>query len=163
MSRPPLQSILAAIQPPRGRAWHGGATPGGALKLVTAREAHRVPAGGRNSIWALALHIAYWKYAVRRRLEPGPGPRFPRSPANWPRVPARAEPAAWRADRALLEQEHRALIRTIAAFPASRLGRRPPGGKWTYGDLIVGILAHDAYHTGQIQLLKRAARRRRDA
>jgi hypothetical protein len=37
-----------------------------------------------------------------------------------------------------------------------RLGRRPPGSKqWTYGELLVGIAKHDAYHTGQIQLLKR--------
>ncbi len=32
--------------------------------------------------------------------------------------------------------------------------------KWSYGDLIAGVLAHDAYHTGQIQLLKRLWKRR---
>jgi uncharacterized damage-inducible protein DinB len=38
----------------------------------------------------------------------------------------------------------------------TRLGRRPRGSKrWTYGELLVGIAMHDAYHTGQIQLLKR--------
>jgi uncharacterized damage-inducible protein DinB len=30
--------------------------------------------------------------------------------------------------------------------------------KWTYGELIIGVAAHDAYHTGQIQLLKRLGR-----
>jgi hypothetical protein len=30
--------------------------------------------------------------------------------------------------------------------------------RWTYGDLILGITVHDAYHAGQIQLLKRLAR-----
>ena len=29
------------------------------------------------------------------------------------------------------------------------------GKRWTYGELALGIAAHDAYHTGQIQLLKR--------
>jgi hypothetical protein len=28
-------------------------------------------------------------------------------------------------------------------------------GRWTYGETIVGIAAHEVYHTGQIQLLKR--------
>jgi hypothetical protein len=37
-----------------------------------------------------------------------------------------------------------------------RLGAIPAMGKrWTYGELALGIAAHDAYHTGQIQLLKR--------
>jgi uncharacterized damage-inducible protein DinB len=123
---------------------------------VSAAEARRAPAPGRHSIWALTLHIAYWNYAVRRRLEGGTGPRFPRSPANWPALPARPDEAAWKADRALLEAEHHRLRRSIAEFPAANLARRPPGGKkWTYAQLIIGALVHDAYHTGQIQLLKR--------
>jgi len=37
-----------------------------------------------------------------------------------------------------------------------RYGRKPPRGKrWTLGELIVGIAQHDAYHAGQIQMLKR--------
>jgi hypothetical protein len=36
------------------------------------------------------------------------------------------------------------------------LSRRPTTSRlWTYGQLMVGIAMHDAYHTGQIQLLKR--------
>jgi len=31
--------------------------------------------------------------------------------------------------------------------------------RWTYGDTILGITVHDAYHAGQIQLLKRMGRR----
>ena len=123
---------------------------------MSAAEARRVPAPGRHSIWALALHIAYWKYAVCRRLAGSERTRFPRSPANWPAVPAPADEAAWKADRALLEGEHRRLMRVIATFPPAKLNRRPPGGKkWTYAELIIGVLVHDAYHTGQIQLLKR--------
>jgi len=44
----------------------------------------------------------------------------------------------------------------VRAFPGRRLDAIPAGGKrWTFGELILGIAAHDAYHTGQIQLLKR--------
>lgn len=150
-----VELLTATHAPPRGRAWHGGPTPVGALRGVTAAAALSVPAPGRASIWQLTLHIAYWKYTVRRHLVPGPIPRFPRSPANFPAVPQPADEAAWRADRALLAEEHRALAAAMADF-RGRLGGIPPAGKrWTFGQMLVGVAMHDAYHTGQIQLLKR--------
>lgn len=156
MSQGTLDLIAATLQPARGRAWHGGPTPLGALCGVSAADARREPAPGRHSIWALTLHVAYWKYAVRRRLESSSGSRFPRSPANWPALPRRADEAAWKRDRELLKAEHDRLLEVIARFPARRLDHRAPGTRrWTYGELIIGILAHDAYHTGQIQMLKR--------
>jgi uncharacterized damage-inducible protein DinB len=152
-----VRLLAENVQPARGRhGWHGGPTPVGALRGVSAEQARWVPAPGRNSIWQLALHVAYWKYAVRRRLEGGTAPRFPRSPANFPRLPDPADAEAWAADVALLRAEHERLVAVVAAFPASHLDRRPPGRKrWTYAELIVGIAQHDAYHTGQIQVLKR--------
>ncbi len=40
--------------------------------------------------------------------------------------------------------------------PMSALDLIPPAGRrWTYGQLLLGIAAHDAYHVGQIQLMKR--------
>jgi len=150
------------VQPRPGRGgWHGGPTPVGALRGVSAPAAHRRPAPNRHSIWALTLHVAYWTYAVRRRISGG-GPPFPRSPANFPRVPDRPTARSWAADRALLAEERRLLVEAIAAVPVNHLGRRPAGAKkWTYGELIVGIAQHDAYHTGQIQMLKRLWRSRR--
>jgi hypothetical protein len=46
----------------------------------------------------------------------------------------------------------------VAAFPAGRLNRRMGSRRWSYGDTILGITLHDAYHAGQIQLLKRIGR-----
>lgn len=154
-SLPPL--IAHVLAPPRGQAWHGGPTPVGAVRGVSAALAHRRPGPGRHSIWELALHIAYWNYAVRRRLLASADlPRFPRSPANWPSPPKRPDESAWAEDRRLLAGQHRLLAETIYAFPPSRLADRVSSTKrWTFGELIVGILVHDAYHAGQIQLLKR--------
>ena len=157
MAALPLDLLLWNLQPAPGqKSWHGGASPVGALRGVSAQQARWRPAPRRKSVWELALHIAYWKYTVRRHLVAGAHPRFPRSPANFPRLPEPADEAAWTRDVALLRSEHDRLVEAVRAFGGRRLQAIPPGGKrWTYGELLLGIAAHDAYHTGQIQLLKR--------
>lgn len=155
-----IDALLATLHPKRGAAWHGGPTPLAALRSVSAAQARWVPGRRRHSIWALTLHIAYWDYAVRRRLEPDSARDFPRSPANWPAVPAHATERAWAEDRALLARQHDALVRAVRRVSRARWNRRGPSGRWTYGETIVGIVAHDVYHAGQIQLLKRLWRSR---
>ena len=131
--------------------WHGPNLRG-ALRGLTAAAAARRPGPGRHCIWEIALHCAYWKYAVRRRLAGG-GARglFPRRPSNFPRLPERPEASAWKADLLLLDEMHGLLRGTVASFPARRLGERL--GKSTAGRLIYGIAAHDLYHAGQVRLL----------
>lgn len=151
-----MRLIADTISPLRGQAWHGGPTPGGALRGVSAAQARWIPAPGRHSIWALTLHVAYWKYAVRRRLLRADLPPFPRSPANFPAVPRPAGAKAWVRDRQLLAVEHQLLLETLQDFPGGLLHRSAGGRRrWTWGDLILGISMHDAYHAGQIQMLKR--------
>jgi hypothetical protein len=73
-------------------------------------------------------------------------------------LPARADTRAWKADLALLQDEHRRLRAVIARFPAARLRRRGWRSKWTNEAHIYGIASHDLYHAGQIQLVKRLIR-----
>ncbi|HTY06102.1 MAG TPA: DinB family protein [Gemmatimonadales bacterium] len=136
------------------RAWHG--TPlAGALRGVTWREALQRPRPGRHNIWELALHTAYWKYVVRRRLTRDPALEFPRNPANWPAVPAHPTAALWRRDVLLLKREHRLLRDVVARFPAGRLQVKGwHSRRWTNIEHIYGIASHDLYHAGQIQLIK---------
>jgi uncharacterized damage-inducible protein DinB len=56
---------------------------------------------------------------------------------------------------ALLEEMHRKLRAAIAGLSPQELPRVAQGGKVTNFELIAGIAAHDLYHAGQIQLLKR--------
>lgn len=157
MADAPITLLAEAIQPRSGRrGWHGGPTPVGALRGVTAEQARWSPGPRRKSIWVLTLHIAYWKYAVRRVLEGGPRGTFPRGPSNWPTQPVPADDRSWAADVALLRAEHERLVAAVLAVDPDSLSRRPPGSReWTYGELLLGIAMHDAYHTGQIQLIKR--------
>lgn len=136
-----------------GAAWHG--TPlAGTLRGVSWTEALKRPRAGRHNIWEVALHTAYWKHVVRRRLTRDPDLAFPRSPSNWPAVPRRPTAAGWRQDVALLRTEHRLLREVIAGFAAERLGRRAWRSRWSNAEHIYGIASHDLYHAGQIQLLK---------
>ncbi len=152
-----LELLRWNLQPaPGARNWHGGPTPVTALRGVTADAAAWRPGPRRKSIWALVLHVAYWKYTVRRHLESGPMARFPRSPSNWPLPPDSPDPAAWNRDVALLKDEHERLVEAVGRVSTKMLDRLPPAGRrWTYGQLLLGIAAHDAYHTGQIQLMKK--------
>jgi len=149
-----LRTLLEATS--SGDLWHGGATALGSLRGVSCEAAAWKPAPERHSIWELALHIAYWKYAVRRRLRGDPSGGFGRSPANWPDVPEPRDEESWAADRRLLRAEHERLIEAVRVFDPRRLDKSAGGKKrWTYADLLYGIVLHDAYHAGQIQLMKR--------
>ena len=131
----------------------------GCLRGVDPEQAAWKPAPDRHSIWELVLHIAYWKYAVRRNLEGSGRGGFPRSPSNWPRVPEPADAAAWKRDRALLKSEHERLVAAVEGFDPRRLDEEAPGsGSYRFADLIFGVVTHDVYHVGQIQLLKRLYR-----
>ncbi len=136
--------------------WYGGATVLGSLRGVDAEQAAWRPAPGRHSIWALALHIAYWEYAVRRHLTAGASGTFPRSPSNFPQVPDPPSDQAWLRDRSLLGAERKRLLDAVRSFDATRLDDPVPGSsKWTFADLLYGVVMHDTYHVGQIQMLKR--------
>ncbi len=133
----------------RKSAWHGPNLRQ-SLRGVTARQAAWRPAPSRHNIWEEALHTAYWKYAVRRRLEGGKRGSFALKGSNFFARPekGRLNEAAWRADRKLLENEHRALCGAISK--AIRTGRAS-----SFTRQIFGVAFHDIYHAGQIRLLRR--------
>ena len=137
------------------KSWHGTNLKG-SLRGLSPRVAAWRPAPGRHNIWEVAVHTAYWKYAVRRRLTGQKRGSFAFSGSNWFRRPeAAATAAAWKADLALLASEHRQMRAVIAGLTSGALRSRAPGGPATIGHLVRGIAAHDLYHAGQIQILKR--------
>lgn len=133
----------------RARAWHG-TTLRGSLRGVKAKEAAKRPAPGRHSIWELAVHAAYWKYTVWRKLTGAKRGSFPRKGSNWLAVPSPATEAAWKRDLDLLDSCHRDLREAVERLDDLTPRRRR---------LIAGSALHDVYHTGQIQLVKRIVRR----
>jgi uncharacterized damage-inducible protein DinB len=150
-----LEALLGAMTEAFERkAWHGPNLRG-AIRGLDAATASRRPGPGRHSIRELVLHAAYWKYAVRRRLEGGQRGSFALEGSNWFARPGAASAAEWRRDVALLVAEHRRLLAVARGLDARRLHERSAGSRVTPATLLRGIAFHDVYHAGQIQLLKR--------
>jgi hypothetical protein len=162
MSQEQIPHLLAMLDEAYGGpAWHGPSLRS-SLRGVTQVEAGWRPAAGRHSIWELAVHAAYWKYGVRRRLLGEGGHRFGEKGSNWFGRPRgandRSSAKAWRRDRALLARMHKQLREVVGTLADSELDRRCRGSRHTPRRMIAGIVMHDVYHAGQIQLLKRLAR-----
>jgi DinB superfamily len=136
------------------KSWHGPNLKGSIRGLSVPQAVWR-PRPDRHCIAEQVLHAAYWKYTVRRRLRGDARGSFALKGSNWFPVPATLSAAEWKAHAALLESEHRLLRQTINIFPADRLHEVSPSAKVSHLAIILGIAAHDVYHAGQIQLLKR--------
>jgi len=146
----PQQLILTLLDEGyEKRTWHGPNLKQ-AIRGVTAKQAAWRPGPGRHNIWEETLHAAYWKYAVRRRIEGGKRGSFALQGSNFFPRPEEGElnEAAWRANKALLEREHRALREAVA-----KVLRSPAAQKITRQ--LYGVALHDIYHAGQIRLLRR--------
>jgi hypothetical protein len=130
------------------KAWHGPNLKG-SLRGLTAEEAAWRPGPGRHNIWEIAVHAAYWKYAVRRRLLDDKRGSFPIKGSNWFTLPQSVTENSWRMDLALLQQEHLRLRQAAANLQPRELQRAPGGGKVSNLTLICGISSHDVYHAGR--------------
>ena len=129
------------------------------LRGLAATKASLRPAGSNHSVWELTLHMSAWTEEVRRRLA-GHSPGDPLE-GDWPSVPKPATEAAWADTLMQLERAHGALIADVERLRTDDLGRlvgdtREPalGTGVTVGAMLVGLAQHDAYHIGQLALLR---------
>lgn len=146
-----IELLLAAMDEAfDGNGWHGP-TLRAAIRGVTAVRATLRPGRGRHSIREIVVHAAYWKHAVRGRLQRGVEP-FALAGENWFTIPGQRP---WSQDVALLADEHRRLREVVSRYPPADLDRPVDRNGQTAALTIRGIAAHDVYHAGQIQLIKK--------
>lgn len=148
----------------RGKAWQGP-TLSGSLKGVDPVMALWKPGRGRRCIWEQLLHASYWKLTILRVFVPSTELALLRRGSNWP-APPEPTPGTdaerlWKADVARLNELHESLHGAVAALPVDAWHTRPrkpsasTARSLTYSQYLAGAAAHDAYHTGQVRLLKR--------
>ena len=150
-----------------GGAWHGPSLRE-ALDGCSAADAAAHPIAGAHSVWELVLHAAAWADEVAARVG-GARPGTPPA-GDWPPVPDSADAAAWRAACGTLGAARDRLLAAVAAVAPERLGQPLPapnvegehaaadalGTRDTLHGTIIGLAEHNAYHGGQMVLLRRA-------
>ena len=137
-------------------SWHGPNLRGSLRGMTPALAAWR-PAPGRHNIWELIVHAAYWKYVAWRRLTGAKRGSFPLAGSNFITRPQTNTKQALHEDLALLDRIHSTLRDAAAAVRPQDLDRGSAQRGVTRRALLTGVAAHDLYHAGQIQLLKRMA------
>lgn len=136
-----------------GPMWHGSALVD-QITDVTAEQAAERPVPGAHTIWELVHHITAWTEIARQRLAGTmPGEATPEQ--DWP--PVRDTSAdAWRAAVERMKEAHRELAADVAKLDDAVLIGRVPGKDHSVLVMLHGVIEHDAYHGGQIAILKRA-------
>ena len=90
---------------------------------------------------------------MSRRVAGGRNGTFHRSSADWHALPEELTATTWSKDRRLVKDCHDRLVKALRNFDPSRLANiAGKTGCKTYADLITGIVLHDTYLVGQIQL-----------
>lgn len=144
-----------------GAPWHGPSLKHNLRDVTAAQAARRV--GDAHTIWELALHLAAWRGEIARRLqghEAGTPPEgdFPAAPQG-----DAANDTEWRKALALLDASQHVLVSSTRALNDADLQKavldyreKSSGEGATRYVTLVGVLQHDAYHSGQIAVLKRS-------
>jgi uncharacterized damage-inducible protein DinB len=142
-----------------GDPWYGSAVSR-ILEGVEASQAAAHPVEGGHSIWDLVVHLTSWVNETNRRLRGGPAAAPVEG--DWPDVTSTSA-AAWQAARDDLARGHAALAATLTAMDDTDLTGQVGGAQTdangqpvTLYATAIGVLQHDAYHAGQIALLKKA-------
>lgn len=152
---PEVRQLLAIMDAAYDKpSWHG-TNLRGSVRRVNVQQAAWRPAPNRHSIWELVVHAAYWKYIGLRRLTGAEKGSFPLKGTNFFERGENLTEKAWQDDIKLMDRMHAELRAEVETLTARDLERIPPTSKVSNFALLSGVAAHDLYHAGQIQLLKR--------
>lgn len=144
-----------------GAPWFGDSS-NAILKGVTPEEAARRLAPDTHTIWEIVLHMTAWTETVAARVR-GAGSKAPER-GDWPAVESTSADA-WIVALADLETSRKQLLAEINASHEEDIQLHVRNHSPPFSDTgisragtVMGLVEHDAYHLGQIALLKRAIR-----
>ncbi|MBS1511567.1 MAG: DinB family protein [Bacteroidetes bacterium] len=107
-----------------------------------------------NNIWKLTAHIIYWRTTVVNRLTGSDNP----PPFKDFVLPNELTEATWKRTLQDFEAAYHALRAAIHNIKDEQLDKPSPKEGQTFYQLIMGCLQHDAYHLGQMVLLKKGGK-----
>jgi uncharacterized damage-inducible protein DinB len=129
------------------------------LKGVTHDQAAQRPPHGAHSIWELVLHMTGWRNEVARRATGKPAGEP--VGGDYPDV-GDVTAARWKIALEALDASNANLAIVVQRMsddellePTNDPRNRPLGTGVSYYEMLHGIVQHDAYHAGQIAILKK--------
>lgn len=121
------------------------------LKGLTAKEAAR-NINGLNSVWEIVQHMTCWRETLLQRIE---GRHVPAPAHNYFFPLKDTSAAAWTAAIKQLKASQEALLDYLSNDNIAVIDEAPPGSNYSRYELLQGVLQHDAYHLGQIVLIRK--------
>ena len=144
-----------------GKTWHGQSVLQ-TLENITTEEAAAHPIPESHSIWDYLLHIINWRnYALRNLLDDEPYIVDLNSEKDWTTI-TDFSPIAWEAALELYNKSTDELSAAIKRIDDSKLEEIVSGHKFTFYTLLHGVIQHDVYHSGQIVLLKKILKAKKE-
>ena len=135
----------------RGNAWHGPALQE-LIEGVSADEARQRPVPTGHNIWELVLHVTSWARIALRRINGGQAQPF--EGEDWPESGETSE-EHWLAVVEAMTESHERLCEVVAGLTDEALARNAPGSDRSIAFMLHGVAQHDAYHGGQIAVLRK--------
>ena len=135
-----------------GEPWHGPSLFD-VLDSVTAAQAAARPIEDGHTIWELVLHVTAWMDEIRRRLT-GEGRDLPPK-EDFPPQPSEPDDHQWRDTREQVKRSARELSEAVDGSVEARIDLPIAEGRDPVYHSLWGVCQHNAYHTGQITLLKK--------
>ncbi len=122
------------------------------LEVITAKEAATKPFPDFNSIWEIVNHMIRWRETVLQRIQ---GENISSPDDNYFSFIRDRSETEWRKTL-----EHFGKLNTLWVNEIKKIKRKDLDAKHEFSafsnyELMHGILQHDAYHLGQIRLLKK--------
>ena len=135
-----------------GGAWHGPSVQE-ALDGISAKVAAAHPIAGTHSVWELVAHIDATQKVLLARLR-GENPAA--TDADFFPPVADTSDSAWKGAVSRLKAQEEELIGAASRMTDDQLAATIPGGSTAY-ETLHGHVQHNAFHAGQIRILRKLA------
>ena len=135
----------------KGDSWNGPNLMK-TLEGIDYAQAMQRPLGERHSIWELTDHISFWMEEVWKSSRDH-AKLNPDKKSDWPEMGATEE--EWMQSVNRLEAAVNMTLDVLAGWDDEDLYKQVPGATFTFKQMLHGMVHHNLYHAGQINLLKK--------
>jgi uncharacterized damage-inducible protein DinB len=135
----------------KGDSWHGPNLMK-TLDGIDYTQAMMRPLGERHTIWELTDHISFWMEEVWKSVRDKAGLN-PDKKKDWTQMGATSEEWSQAVNR--LEAAVNMTLDALAEWRDEDLYKLVPETKYTFKQMLHGMVHHNLYHAGQINLLKK--------